>query len=268
MNPAGPRVTIADLADAVAIPAGLAVATFLAATPWLRVFSVPGIAGAAGDGIGGRRCPSRSWRSGGGASLQPSRTRLSAAGLVVLLVASAGLHPAGIWHGLTAGPNRMLTETLPLGGSRAVLAAPLTLTWLCGAASAELVTRAKTAPASGGRAGRTRDWRSRLACYAVAFAVSTSRPGEDRFAAPLLLVTLAAVAVLRRVRVVTAAPEAVRWHRRRGGRPSIRLAARSRRRDGRGRPGRRAGGGGPVPAAAIGSSGWRSIGPCRSPREW
>jgi hypothetical protein len=210
MNAAEPRVTLAGLADAVAIPAGLAMATFLAATPWLRVFSVSGMvvllvmASAAGVSI--PFVAARWWRQPPAVSYA-----LSAAGLVVLLLTSAGLHPADIWHGLTTGPNRMLTETLPLGGGRAVLAAPLTMTWLCGAASAELVSRARTASAPGGTGSGAAAVALAipLACYAVAFAVSTSRPGEERLAAPLLLVTLVAIAVLRRVRVVTAAPEAV-----------------------------------------------------------
>ena len=64
----------------------------------------------------------------------------------------------------------MLTETLPLGGNRAVLAAPLILTWLCGAASAELVSRAKTAPAERGAGPAALGLAIPWPCFVVAFA--------------------------------------------------------------------------------------------------
>src|SRR5579863_155448 len=129
-----------DLVDTAAIPAVLAAATFLAATPWLRAFAVPGtlvllVLAAVGSvaipavAIGGwRQPPSVSYAA-------------SALGLLVLLFGAAGLHPGALWHGFADGPNRLLTETLPLAGTRAGLAAPLTLTWLGGTATTELVTR-------------------------------------------------------------------------------------------------------------------------------
>ena len=154
-------------------------ATFLAATPWLRAFSVPGalgllvVAAVASVSIPylavrwGRQPPAVSYA-------------MSAAGLVALLLASTGLHPTEIWPGLTAGPSRVLTETLPLSGSRALLAAPLTLTWLGGTASAELVSRAS--PATGAKGAGTGQaalgMGVPLACFVVAYAASASRPGE------------------------------------------------------------------------------------------
>ncbi len=212
MRPTAPRVTGLGVVDAVAIPTGLAVATFLAATPWLRAFSVPRTAGllaiASVAAVSISFLVVRWWR-------QPPAVSyvLSAAGLVILLLAAAGLHPAGVWHGLTTGPNQVLTETLPLRGGRTLLAAPLTLTWLCGATSAELISRASTAPGAK-RAGAADSGQAALGlavpvvCFVVAYAVSASRPGADKIAAPLLLVTLVGVAMLRRVLVVAATPEA------------------------------------------------------------
>ncbi len=138
---------------------------------------------------------------------------VSAVGLIILLLAATGLHPGDVWRGLTTGPNRILTETLPLAGTRALLAGPLTLTWLCGAASAELISRAKGAP---GRKGPAPSDSGQVAlgmaipvvCFVVAYAVAASRPGVDRIAAPLLLLTLVGVAVLRRAQAVVTTPEA------------------------------------------------------------
>jgi hypothetical protein len=203
MNTSWPRPTLLDLVDAVAIPAGLAVATFLAATPWLHVFSVPGTVGLLViAAIGSVSIPSlavRVWR-------QPPTVSYaaSALGLLVLLVAAAGFHPHDLWHGLTTAPNRVLTETLPLGGGRALLAAPLVLTWLCGTASTELVTRSKRSNSGLAAIGLAIP----VACFVVAYAVSASRPGQDEVAAPLLLVTLVAIALLRHLVGVSAAPQA------------------------------------------------------------
>lgn len=211
VNAATSRAAVRDLAGSVAIPAGLAVATFLAATPWLRVFSVPGTLGlllvASVAAVSIPFLAVRWWR-------QPPTVSyaLSAAGLVALLLAAAGLHPAEIWHGLTAGPNRVLTETLPLSGDRALLAAPVTLTWLCGTASAELVSRA--GPSIGGKRAAGESGQAALgtavplAGFVVAYAVSTSRPGGGRVTAPALLVTLVGLAVLRHVGAEATAPEA------------------------------------------------------------
>jgi hypothetical protein len=204
---AASRTSSAELAEAAAaivIPAGLAVATFLAATPWLRVFSVPGAAGllvvAAVASVSIPFLAVRIWH-------QPPAVSYvaSAVGLVVLCLVAGGPHPAALWHGLTAGPNRVLTETLPIGGSRAVLAAPILLTWLCGTASAELTSRAP-APSSGlGAIGLALP----VACFVLAYAVGASRPSPDQVAAPLLLASLAAVALLRHLAGIARTPPAV-----------------------------------------------------------
>jgi hypothetical protein len=203
MNTSWASPTLLDLVDGVAIPAGLAVATFLAATPWLHVFSVPGTVGfLVMAAIGSVSIPSlvvRVWR-------QPPTVSYSASalGLLVLLVAAAGLHPHDLWHGLTTAPNRVLTETLPLRGGRALVAAPLMLTWVCGTATTELVTRSKRSNSGLAAFGLAIP----VVCFVIAYAVSASRPGQDEIAAPLLLVTLVVVAVLRHLVGVSAAPQA------------------------------------------------------------
>jgi hypothetical protein len=178
--------------QAVAVPAALSAATFLAATPWLRAYAVAGatpvfvVASVASVLI---------------ASLATSVWRLpatvsyavSAVALVILLIASAGLHPDAIGRGLVNGPNELLTETLPLTGSRAGLAAPLVLTWLCGTGAAELVTRSPRRQPGVAGIGLAIP----LAAYVVAYAVTSSRPGRNDVVAPLLLLTLVAVALLR-----------------------------------------------------------------------
>ncbi len=204
---AGDRLRTADLLEAavaIAIPAGLAVATFLAATPWLRVFSVSGtvelLVVAAVVSVAIPFLAVQVWHQPPGVSYVAS-----AVTLVLLLLVAAGPHPAALWHGLSTGPNRVLTETLPLGGGRVVLAAPILLTWLCGAASAELTSRA---PGAGSGLAA-----SALAlpvgCFVLAYAVGTDGPGSDQVAAALLLTTLAAVAVLRHVAGIARTPQAI-----------------------------------------------------------
>jgi hypothetical protein len=204
MKTSSVRPAVVDLVQAVVIPAALAVATFLAATPWLHVFSVPGMPGllvvASIAAVAIPTLAIRVWR-------QPPVVTYAAsgAGLVVFLFAAVGLHPDDLWHGLTTGPNRMLTETLPLSGSRALLTAPLLLTWLCGTASAELVGRSRRPNSGLAAVGLAIP----VVCFVVAYAVSASRPGQDEIAAPLLLIILVAVAVLRHVTGIATAPQAL-----------------------------------------------------------
>jgi len=189
-----PRPTPLEIVDAAVVPAVLAVATFLASTPWLRVFAVPGAIGllvmAAAAAVSITSLANRVWRQPPAVSYAAS-----AVGLIILMLAAAGLHPDAVWHGLTNGPNRALTETLPVAGDRAVLAAPLLLTWLCGSASAELVMRARRDSSGMVAAGLVLP----VAAFVIAYAVSASRPGRDEIAAPVLLIALVLVAVLRRV---------------------------------------------------------------------
>ncbi len=175
-----------------AVPVAQAVATFLAATPWLRVFVVPGTAGwlvvAAAASVLIPTLTIRVWR------LAPAPSyAASAVGLIIILMAMAGGHPHGIWEGVARGPKHLLTETLPLGGARTGLAAPVLLTWLSGTASTELVTRARRWPCGMGAAGLAVP----IASYVVAYSIAASRPGHDALVAPLLLITLAVVALLQ-----------------------------------------------------------------------
>ena len=196
--------SILDVVDAAAIPAALVVATFLAASPWLRAFAVPGttvlLVLAAIGSVSIPVLAIRVWRQPPAVSYAAS-----ALGLVVLLLGAAGLHPGALWHGLLDGPNRLLTETLPLTGSRAGLAAPLVLTWFCGTAAAELVTRSKGWPSGIAAAGLALP----VACFVLAYAVTAPRPGRDLIAAALLLFGLGLVAVARNVAALAAAPQAV-----------------------------------------------------------
>ena len=125
--------------EAVAVPAALSAATFLAATPWLRAYAVRGatplFAGASVASVLIASLAIRVWRLPAAVSYA-----VSAAALVILLLASAGLHPDAIGRSLVNGPNELLTETLPLTGQGASLAAPLCCTWLCGTCTTELVS--------------------------------------------------------------------------------------------------------------------------------
>ena len=178
--------------ETIGIPVLVAAATFAAAEPWLRVFSVTGtlplvIAAAVLPVVIatvviriGRQPP-------------PVSYVLSAVGLLLLLLLANGLHPSAIGHGLRAGPNQVLTETLPLGGNRGLLTAPILLIWLGGAASTELIVRSRRTSTGLAAVGLSIP----IGAYVVAYAVSASRPGSDNIGAPILLVLLVLIAVLR-----------------------------------------------------------------------
>jgi hypothetical protein len=188
--------------DTLAVPAALAAATFIAATPWLHAYDVAGTTGllviAAWASVMVSAVVIRVWRRPPAVSYS-----VSAICLILLLVAAAGFHPDEIWRSLVDGPSRLLTETLPLGGARVSLAVPLVLTWVCGAATTELVLRARRPDAAMTGAGLAVP----VACFVFAYAVVSSRPGRSEVAGPLLLVTLVLVAVLRHVaRVATVLP--------------------------------------------------------------
>jgi TgpA N-terminal domain/Transglutaminase-like superfamily len=193
-----------EVIDAAVIPATLAVATFLAATPWLQAFTVPGtlalfvIASAASVSVAALAV--RIWRQ------RPAMSyTVSALAFIVLLFAACGVHPVAIWHGLARGPNRMLTETLPISGGRALLAAPLLLTWLCGTATTELVIRARRNRSGMMAAGLAIP----VATFVLAYAVTVSGPGPRDIAAPLLLCALALVAVSWQVVRQAQSPRAI-----------------------------------------------------------
>jgi Transglutaminase-like superfamily len=179
------------VAREVALPLAVATATFLAVFPCLRAYQVPG----AGQFVAAAAILStvitfsivRYWRGGPVVSYP-----VSFAGLVVVLFAGAGLHPAEIVHAIGDQPNRLLTETLPLTGSRSSLSALIVLTWLCAAATSELLARGWA-----GRRGLSLGVAVPLACYVLCYSVSSSAPGRDRVAGPLLFLVLAGMVLSR-----------------------------------------------------------------------
>ncbi len=203
MRPSLPALSVVDVVEGAAIPAALAVATFLAATPWLRTFAIPGTAAllvmAAVASVSIPALAIRVWR-------QPPAVSYAASvlGLLVLLFAAAGLHPDALWHGFTRGPNQLLTETLPLGGGRALLAGPLLLTWLAGTASTELVTRSRRSGSGLAAVGLAIP----MGCFVIGYSVAASRPGRDEVAAPVLLVTLVLIAIARHLLGLATTPQA------------------------------------------------------------
>jgi hypothetical protein len=179
------------VAREVALPLAVATASFLAVFPCLRAYQVPG----AGQFVAaaailstvltfsvvryGRQAPAVSYP-------------VSFAGLLIVLFAGAGLHPGEIFRALGDGPNRLLTETLPLTGTRSSLSALIVLTWLCAAATSELVARGW-----GGRRGFGAGVAVPLGCYVLCYSVSASAPGRDRVAGPLLFLVLAGMVLTR-----------------------------------------------------------------------
>jgi hypothetical protein len=143
-----------------------AAGAFLAATPWLRAYQVAGapllLALAVALPVVISVVASRLM----GASA-PVSYAMSAGGLAVLLVLSSGLN-LGLWDGLVHVPAQLLTETLPLSGGSSLLAAPVVVTWLCSALTAELLGR-PSRPSVLGMAVP-------VFYFALAYAATTSGP--------------------------------------------------------------------------------------------
>ncbi len=152
---------------AAALLLGSAASAFLASTPWLRAYQVARapllLALAAALPVVISVVASRLARA-------PALTSyaVSATGLAVLLAVSNGFDFYGMWDGLVHVPAHLLTETLPLSGGSSLLAAPVVLTWLCSAVSAEMLGRSSrpSALAIGGP----------LLYFALAYAATTSGP--------------------------------------------------------------------------------------------
>ncbi len=145
----------------------IAVATFIAATPWLRAYQVAraplvlALAAALPVAIVGAL--SRSLRmpaliSYGG----------SLAGLVLMLGVTNNFNFSAVWDGLAHVPAQLLTETLPLSGSAYLLTAPVVLTWACGAIAAELSVRPARPAATAALVP--------VLCFVFAFVLTTSAP--------------------------------------------------------------------------------------------
>lgn len=190
------------------VPAGVAAVPLLAVAVWVaaaaalpayQVAGAPGLLAAAAGGAAvvslaaslGLRLPAA------------AAYGMSLVGLVVLLAAVSGADPGAAAAALAHGPNRVLTETLPLSGGPATLSPLIVLTWVAAGAAAELGIR------SGG------DRRGLLALgipaflYVACFAVASSAPRHDRFGAPVLLVLLALTAALLGPAVTAAGPASV-----------------------------------------------------------
>lgn len=144
-----------------------AAGTFFASMPWLRAYQVSRapllLALAAVVPVLISACVSRVLRFEAVVSYAASLT-----GLVALLSISNGFDFNSIWYGLVHVPAQLLTETLPLSGGTYLLAAPVVLTWLCAAVSAELLFRPARPSPSGPAAP--------VAFFVLAFAATTSAP--------------------------------------------------------------------------------------------
>ena len=174
---------------------------FVAARPVLRAYAVPGkvgvlVAAAAGSTVL--------------ALVTVKLLRLAAplsylaslAGLLVVLVSSAGLHLSSSGRALLRGPNRLLTETLPLGGGRVALTTLVVVVWVAGAATAEILVRTSVP-------GRLRPPYALvlpILLYLACFAAATAAPGHDRYSGPVLLFALAVAAMIRH-QIATAAAQ-------------------------------------------------------------
>lgn len=174
------------------VPAvAVAAAAFLAVTPFLRAYRVPGrdgyVAAAVAGPVAIAFSLARIWRRSSTWSYL-----CSAVGLVVVLLAGSGFHPVGIARAIVHGPNRVLTETLPLTGSRVSMSALVVMAWLSAAALAELIFRARP-ERRGGAAGLAVP----VGVYALAYAVAASAPGRDLVSGPLLLAAVAGLSLLR-----------------------------------------------------------------------
>ena len=141
--------------------------------PWLRAYQVSLapllLALSAGFPVVISVVVSRALRFAAGVSYAASLT-----GLVALLAVSNGFDFDSIWNGLVHVPAQLLTETLPLGGGSYLMAAPIVLTWLCAALSAELLLR----PASPSALGPGVP----VVFFVLAFAATTSAPAGPTIA--------------------------------------------------------------------------------------
>lgn len=179
------------LAYDAAVALIVAVAGFVAALPALQAYRAGGAAGllvvaAIGPVV---------IAFGAGRLLRwpaPASYGLSLAGLVVLLLAAGRFRIGVTYRDLIDGPNRVLTETLPLGGGMAALSALLVITWLAGAIAGELLARART-----DRPAPPLPLAMPVLLFVLCYGVAVSAPHRDNRAGFLLLLLLAGAAVLR-----------------------------------------------------------------------
>lgn len=178
--------------DTAAVALGVAAATFLAAHPALRAYRVTFAIGILV--LAAVLSTALSFAVGRVLRFPPAISYgSSAAGLVIFLVAMAGPHPSELARQLAQGPNRIVSETLPLTGSPAALAILVVLIWLCGTATSELLIR--SGPNHPGAAAAALAIPAAL--FVLTYAVSESAPGRDEASGPLLLAVLAGIALAR-----------------------------------------------------------------------
>lgn len=175
-----------DLAES----AVLAAAIFVAALPALRAFQVAGavvlLVVSAGVPVLISFLVARALRWPAAASFS-----VSLVGLTVVLLCSGGLRAGVTYHDLVSGPNRVLTETLPLYGGPAALAPLLLLVWVVAATVGELVARA---PIS---APPRISLFVPVPLFVVSYGVAVGAPHRNDVAGPVLLLLLAVAAVIR-----------------------------------------------------------------------
>lgn len=109
--------------------------------------------------------------------------------LVLLLVAVGDVGgPAGIARGLTEGPKKLWSTTLPITGTGELFVTPFLLVWLVGATIGELIERssARAAPVVIAVVG-----------FTVAFAMGTGAQGDEIWWAALLLAAALLLVCLR-----------------------------------------------------------------------
>lgn len=173
----------------VGVAALIATSVFLAATPGLHAYDVAG----APVVIAAAALASTTVAFVSGVILRARAAfsyAISLGSLVIFLLLVDGPHPGDIANALTRGPNRVLTETLPLAGHSVVLTALVVLVWTAAAATSESMVRVSGRRVPFGLG-------IPLGLYVLTFAASSSAPSRDRVGAPLLLMAIAVAAVLR-----------------------------------------------------------------------
>lgn len=194
------RRRAAEAASWLALSVVLAVTQFVAALPVLRAYAVPGklgvLVGAAAGSTAVAFLSVRVLRL-----VAPLSYLASLAGLLVVLAVSDGVHPAAVGRALLRGPNRLLTETLPLSGGRVAMTTFVVVVWVAGSATAEILIRTSTR----GRIRTPFALVVPILLYLACFSTATAAPGHDRYSGPVLLVALAVAAMVRHQIVTTAA---------------------------------------------------------------
>ncbi|GEM_PF-1756457 len=171
-----------------------ALAASLAATPWLRAYDVAHapllLALAAGLPV-----PVAAVTTGWLRFRPLSSYGVSAIALATLLACASSFDLHSLWVGAIRVPAELLTEILPLGGGPYLLVAPMVVTWVASAASAEVLLR-PLRPAAVGLAVP-------LGSFLFAFAATTSAPQGEEIPASAALLGATALSALARQAVLS-----------------------------------------------------------------